>query len=51
MAPGTSNGSDITSVFIFESNGAQLSLDQGFVIRGHGVTHLTHTSPFARHPP
>ncbi len=47
MDPGTSNGSDITSVFIFESNGAQLSVDGGFVIAGHGVTHLTHSTPFA----
>ncbi len=47
MSPGTSNGSDITDVFIFESNGGQLSVDQGFVIAGRGVSYLTHTSPFA----
>lgn len=47
MSPGTSNGNDITNVFIFESNGAQFSVDHGFVIRGSGVSRLTHTSPFA----
>jgi hypothetical protein len=47
MSPGTSNGNDITNVFIFESNGAQFSVDHGFVIPGLGVSRLTHTSPFA----
>jgi hypothetical protein len=47
MTPGTSSGNDITNVFIFETNGAQLNVDSGFVIAGTGVSYLTHTSPFA----
>ena len=47
MTPGTSNGSDITNVFIFETNGVEVNVDSGFVIAGTGVTHLTHTSSFA----
>jgi len=47
MTPGTSNGNDITSVFIFESNGAQFNVDYGFTIPGIGVSRLTHTSSFA----
>lgn len=47
MTPGTSNANDITSVFIFESNGAQLNVDYGFTIPGTGVSSLTHTIPFA----
>jgi len=47
MTPGTSNANDITSVFIFESNGAQFNVDYGFTIPGVGVSSLTHTSPFS----
>jgi len=47
MTPGTSNANDITSVFIFESNGAQFNVDYGFTIPGIGVSSLTHTSSFA----
>ena len=47
MTPGTSNANDITSVFIFESNGAQFNVDYGFTIPGIGASTLTHTSSFA----
>jgi hypothetical protein len=47
MAPGTSNASDITNVFIFESNGAQLGVAYGLTIPGTGVSSLTHLSSFA----
>jgi hypothetical protein len=47
MTPGTSNANDITSVFIFESNGAQFNVDYGFTIPGIGASSLTHTIPFA----
>lgn len=47
MTPGTSNGNDITSVFILESNGVQLNVDYGFTIPGTGLSSLTHTIPFA----
>jgi hypothetical protein len=47
MTPGTSSGSDITNVFIFETNGAAVTVDSGFDIAGTGVSYLTHTSSFA----
>ena len=47
MTPGTSNGGDITNVFIFETDGAAVNVDSGYVIAGTGVSYLTHTSPFA----
>ena len=47
MTPGTSSGSDITNVFIFETNGATITVDSGFDIAGTGVSYLTHTSSFA----
>lgn len=47
MTPGTSNGNDITNVFIFETNGVAVNVDSGFVIAGTGVSYLTHTSSFA----
>ena len=47
MTPGTSSGNDITNVFIFETNGAAVTVDSGFDIAGTGVSYLTHTSSFA----
>ena len=47
MTPGTSSANDITNVFIFESDGAQLDVDYAFTIPGTGVSSLSHVIPFA----
>jgi hypothetical protein len=47
MTPGTSNGSDIGSLFIFEWNGSQLNVDSGFTVAGTGHSSLSHVISFA----
>jgi hypothetical protein len=48
MTPGTSNGSNVGSVFIFEWDGSShLNVDSGFTIAGTGTSVLRHVVPFA----
>lgn len=47
MSPGTSNFSDITSVFILETDGTHYVLDRGSPISGSGITTLSHVTAFA----
>jgi hypothetical protein len=46
MYPGTSNGSDIDGVFIFEWNASEFSSFYGGTIAGSGNTYLSHTIDF-----
>ena len=47
MNPGTSNGSDIDGVFIFEWNASNFSSFYGGTIAGTGNTYLSHTIDFS----
>lgn len=46
MTPGTSNGSNIESVFIFETDGTSVNVNRGIDIASRGMTNLTSLSPF-----